>query len=112
MSSTGTQAPQKKSVALSGVVAGNTSLCTVGRTGDDLRYRGHDILDIAKACEFEEIAYLLLQGRLPSLAELAIFKAELKSLRGLPAVVKVALEKLPASSHPMDVIRTGVSLMG
>ncbi len=102
----------KKSVALSGVVAGNTALCTVGRTGNDLHYRGYDILDIADACEFEEIAHLLVHGKLPNTAELAAYKTKLRSLRGLPANVKAALECLPASSHPMDVMRTGVSTLG
>jgi 2-methylcitrate synthase len=102
----------KKSVALSGVLAGNTALCTVGRTGNDLHYRGYDILEIADKCEFEEIAYLLVHGKLPNRAELAGYKAKLKSLRGLPAVVRTALETLPAASHPMDVMRTGVSVLG
>ena len=102
----------KKSVALSGVTAGNTALCTVGRTGNDLHYRGYDILDIAEVCEFEEIAHLLVHGKLPNVAELAGYKAKLKSLRGLPNAVKVALEQLPPSSHPMDVMRTGVSVLG
>jgi len=102
----------KKSVALSGVTAGNTALCTVGKTGNDLHYRGYDILDVANACEFEEIAYLLVHGKLPTAAELKGYKAKLRSLRGLPANVKAALETLPASSHPMDVMRTGVSVLG
>ena len=102
----------KKSVALSGVVAGNTALCTVGRSGNDLNYRGYDILDIADACAFEEIAYLLVHGKLPNAAELAGYKKKLKALRGLPAAVKAALEALPAASHPMDVMRTGVSALG
>jgi len=102
----------KKSVALSGVTAGNTALCTVGRTGNDLHYRGYDILDIADVCEFEEIAHLLVHGKLPTTAELRAYKGRLKSLRGLPASVKEALEQLPASSHPMDVMRTGVSALG
>ncbi len=102
----------KKSVALSGVTAGNTELCTVGRTGNDLHYRGYDILDIADACEFEEIAYLLVHGTLPTLAELAAYKSKLKNSRGVPAPVKVALEQIPASSHPMDVMRTAVSVLG
>ena len=102
----------KKSVALSGVAAGNTALCTVGRTGNDLHYRGYDILDLATTCEFEEIAYLLVHGKLPSHAELAGYKKKLKSLRGLPASVKSALEALPAASHPMDVMRTAVSVLG
>jgi len=102
----------KKSVALSGVTAGNTALCSVGKTGNDLHYRGYDILDIAETCEFEEIAYLLVHGKLPTTAELKGYKAKLKSLRGLPASVKAALEALPAASHPMDVMRTGVSVLG
>jgi 2-methylcitrate synthase len=112
-----TQAPAtgpkpKKSVALSGVTAGNTALCTVGRTGNDLHYRGYDILDVAEACEFEEIAYLLVHGKLPNKAELAGYKTKLKSMRGIPAAVKTVLEALPASSHPMDVMRTAVSALG
>jgi len=102
----------KKSVALSGVTAGNTALCSVGKTGNDLHYRGYDILDIAETCEFEEIAYLLVHGKLPTAAELKGYKAKLKSLRGLPGSVKAALEALPAASHPMDVMRTGVSVLG
>lgn len=102
----------KKSVALSGVTAGNTALCSVGKTGNDLHYRGYDILDIANTCEFEEIAYLLVHGKLPTAAELKGYKSKLKSLRGLPASVKAALEALPAASHPMDVMRTGVSVLG
>ena len=102
----------KKSVALSGVTAGNTALCTVGRTGNDLHYRGYDILDIADVCEFEEIAFLLVHGKLPNKAELAGYKTKLKALRGLPMAVKAALEALPAASHPMDVMRTGVSALG
>jgi len=102
----------KKSVALSGVTAGNTALCTVGKTGNDLHYRGYDILDMADVCEFEEIAHLLVHGKLPTPAELRAYKAKLKALRGLPASVKEALEHLPASSHPMDVVRTGVSTLG
>ncbi|WP_296659240.1 2-methylcitrate synthase [Paraburkholderia sp.] len=102
----------KKSVALSGVTAGNTALCTVGRTGNDLHYRGYDILDLATACEFEEVAYLLVHGKLPNAAELAGYKTKLKALRGLPANVKAALEWVPASAHPMDVMRTGVSVLG
>ncbi|MDB5774894.1 MAG: prpC [Herbaspirillum sp.] len=102
----------KKSVALSGVTAGNTALCTVGKNGNDLRYRGYDILDIADSCEFEEIAHLLVHGKLPTAAELRAYKAKLKALRGIPANVKAALEWLPAASHPMDVMRTGVSALG
>ncbi|MBX3589799.1 MAG: 2-methylcitrate synthase [Burkholderiaceae bacterium] len=102
----------KKSVALSGVTAGNTALCTVGRTGNDLHYRGYDILDIADAAEFEEIAHLLVHGKLPNRAELASYKTKLRALRGLPANVKAALEWLPASANAMDVMRTGVSALG
>ncbi|MGQ7933906.1 bifunctional 2-methylcitrate synthase/citrate synthase [Paraburkholderia sp. D1E] len=102
----------KKSVALSGVTAGNTALCTVGKTGNDLHYRGYDILDIAGACEFEEIAYLLVHEKLPTQAELTAYKIKLKALRGLPANVKAALEWIPAAAHPMDVMRTGVSVLG
>ena len=102
----------KKSVALSGVTAGNTALCTVGRTGNDLHYRGYDILDIAEVCEFEEIAHLLVHGKLPTTAELRAYKARLKAMRGVPASVKTALEQIPAGAHPMDVMRTGVSALG
>ena len=102
----------KKSVALSGVTAGNTALCTVGKTGNDLHYRGYDILDIAGECEFEEIAHLLVHDKLPTAAELTAYKTRLKSLRGLPANLKAALEWVPASAHPMDVMRTGVSVLG
>jgi 2-methylcitrate synthase len=102
----------KKSVALSGIVAGNTALCTVGRTGNDLHYRGYDILDFAEDSEFEEIAHLLVHGTLPNKAELAAYKTKLKALRGLPLAVMEALEALPAAAHPMDVMRTGVSVLG
>jgi 2-methylcitrate synthase len=102
----------KKSVALSGVPAGNTALCTVGRTGNDLHYRGYDILDIATQCEFEEIAYLLVHEKLPNRRELAAYKAKLRDLRVPPKAVLTVLEQLPASSHPMDVLRTGVSALG
>ena len=112
MNETVTAPKPKKSVVLSGVVAGNTALCTVGRTGNDLHYRGYDILDIAETCEFEEIAHLLVHGTLPTAAELRAYKAKLKSLRGVPAAVKTVLESLPASTHPMDVMRTAVSALG
>ncbi len=102
----------KKSVALSGVTAGNTALCTVGRTGNDLHYRGYDILELANACEFEEVAHLLVHETLPTRARLAAYKAKLRALRGLPANLKAALEWIPASAHPMDVMRTGVSVLG
>ena len=109
---TETAPAQKKSVALSGVVAGNTAICTVGRTGNDLHYRGYDILDIAEQCEFEEIAHVLVHGTLPTAVELRAYKTKLKSLRGLPPVLRDALQLIPASAHPMDVLRTGVSLLG
>ncbi len=102
----------KKSVALSGVTAGNTALCTVGLTGNDLHYRGYDILDVANACEFEEIAYLLVHEKLPNKTELAAYKTKLKSMRGIPFAVQDVLESLPASAHPMDVLRTGCSALG
>ncbi len=102
----------KKSVALSGVPAGNTALCTVGRSGNDLHYRGYDILDIAEACEFEEIAYLLIHEKLPTRAELASYKNKLHSMRGLPDVLMGVLEQIPAAAHPMDVMRTGCSVLG
>ena len=107
-----TKPAPKKSVALSGVVAGNTALCTVGHSGNDLHYRGYDILDIADSCEFEEIAYLLVHEKLPTLSELAAYKIKLKSLRDLPGGVKTVLETIPATAHPMDVLRTGVSALG
>ncbi len=102
----------KKSVALSGVTAGNTALCTVGLTGNDLHYRGYDILDVADACEFEEIAYLLVHEKLPNKTELVAYKTKLKSMRGIPFAVQDVLESLPASAHPMDVLRTGCSALG
>ncbi|MBC7783665.1 MAG: 2-methylcitrate synthase [Burkholderiales bacterium] len=102
----------KKSVALSGVVAGNTALCTVGHTGNDLHYLGYDIHDLATRCEFEEVAHLLVHGKLPTASELASYKAKLQLLRELPSSVRAALETLPADSHPMDVIRTGISALG
>jgi 2-methylcitrate synthase len=102
----------KKSVALSGTAAGNTAICTVGRTGNDLHYRGYDILEFAEKAEFEEIAYLLIHGQLPNQAELNSYKAKLKSLRGLPQSVRKVLEALPATAHPMDVMRTACSVMG
>jgi 2-methylcitrate synthase len=102
----------KKSVALSGVTAGNTALCTVGRTGNDLHYRGYDILEIAETCEFEEIAHLLVHDTLPTEAQLRAYKAKLRALRGIPASVRSVLEALPAATHPMDVMRTAVSALG
>ena len=113
MSETTTTTPKpKKSVALSGVVAGNTALCTVGRTGNDLHYRGYDILEVAPRSVFEEIAYLLIHGSLPTEAELRGYRAKLRSLRGLPAALKTVLEAIPPGAHPMDVMRTGVSVLG
>jgi 2-methylcitrate synthase len=102
----------KKSVALSGVEAGTTALCTVGHSGNDLHYRGYDILDVAAQSEFEEVAYLLIYGKLPNRAELSAYKTKLRALRGLPAAVKAVLEQIPAPAHPMDVLRTGVSALG
>ena len=102
----------KKSVALSGVAAGNTALCTVGRTGNDLNYRGYDILDIAEVCEFEEIAHLLVHGTLPNMHELIAYKTRLRELRGLPKAVREVLRAIPAAAHPMDVMRSGVSALG
>ena len=111
-SATPTAFKPKKSVALSGTPAGNTALCTVGHSGNDLHYRGYDIKDLARNCEYEEVAYLLIHGKLPTAVELAAYKARLRPLRSLPAAVKQALELLPATTHPMDVLRTGVSVLG
>src|SRR5580704_11455296 len=94
----------KKSVALSGVVAGNTALCSVGKSGNDLHYRGYNILDLAEGAEFEEVAYLLIHGALPNKAQLAAYKTKLQSLRGLPMAIKYILQEIPASAHPMDVM--------
>ena len=102
----------KKSVALSGVPAGNTALCSVGKSGNDLHYRGYDIADLAANCEFEEVAYLLIYGALPTQTQLNAYKSKLKGLRGLPDHVKAVLEQIPSSAHPMDVMRTGVSALG
>jgi len=112
MSETSQLPKPKKSVALSGTAAGNTALCTVGRSGNDLHYRGYDILDFADAAEFEEVAYLLVHEKLPNTAELAAYKRKLRALRGLPANLKSALEWIPPSAHPMDVMRTAVSVLG
>ena len=112
-SSPASSAPKpKKSVALSGVTAGNTALCTVGRTGNDLHYRGYDILDFADKAEFEEVAYLLVHEKLPNKAELAAYKKKLQGLRSLPKELKATLEQLPKTAHPMDVLRTGCSVLG
>ena len=107
-----TQPKVKKSVALSGTAAGNTALCTVGRSGNDLHYRGYDIHDLATKSTFEEVAHLLVHGALPTASQLKAYKAKLKRLRGLPAIVQEALELVPANAHPMDVMRTGCSMLG
>jgi len=113
MSSLPAAAPKpKKSVALSGVPAGNTALCTVGRSGNDLHYRGYDILDFAEQAEFEEVAYLLVHEKLPTSQELKAYKSRLRKMRGLPKALKAALERVPKKAHPMDVLRTGVSVLG
>jgi 2-methylcitrate synthase len=113
MSSLPAAAPKpKKSVALSGVPAGNTALCTVGRSGNDLHYRGYDILDFAEQAEFEEVAYLLVHEKLPTRDELKKYKSSLGKMRGLPKALKSALERVPKKAHPMDVLRTGVSVLG
>ena len=112
MADSNTSFKPKKSVALSGVPAGNTAICTVGRSGNDLAYRGYDILDLAEVCEFEEIAYLLIHEKLPNTAELNSYKEKLKGLRDLPSLVKNALELIPKTAHPMDVLRTGCSILG
>ena len=108
----GGEVKKKKSVALSGVTAGTTQLSTVGASGDELRYRGYDIRDLAQRCEYEEVAHLLVHGTLPDSAQLAAYKQRLRSLRGLPAVVRSVLEATPAAAHPMDVLRSGVSALG
>jgi len=106
------QAKPKKSVALSGVAAGDTALSSVGATGDELRYRGYDVRELAERCEYEEVAHLLVHGELPNRAQLAAYKEKLRRLRALPATVRAALETVPAAAHPMDVLRTGVSVLG
>src|SRR5690606_5757472 len=102
----------KKSVALSGVAAGNTALCTVGRSGNDLHYRGYDILEFAEQAEFEEIAYLLVHETLPTREELSRYKQRLQAMRGLPKALRTVLESIPKTAHAMDVMRTGVSALG
>jgi 2-methylcitrate synthase len=102
----------KKSVALSGTPAGNTALCTVGRSGNDLHYRGYDIKDLATKSSFEEVAHLLVHGTLPTTSQLSAYRTKLKRLRGLPVIVAEALELVPANAHPMDVLRTGCSVLG
>ena len=112
MSTMSTEFKPKKSVALSGVAAGSTALCTVGNTGNDLYYRGYDILEFAEKAEFEEIAYLIVYGELPNKEQLKAYKAKLRSFRDIPEGVKIALEQLPKTCHPMDVMRTGCSVLG
>jgi 2-methylcitrate synthase len=107
-----TTSKPKKSVALSGVVAGNTAICTVGRSGNDLHYRGFDILDLARHASFEEVAHLLIHDHLPSQSELKQYRKKLKALRGIPAQLQIVLEQIPAAAHPMDVLRTGASVLG
>ena len=102
----------KKSVALSGVTAGNTALCTVGKSGNDLHYRGYDIMDLAEGASFEEVAHLLIHGELPNASRLRAYRKKLIALRGLPQVVKAVLEQIPAAAHPMDVLRTYTSVLG
>src|SRR6202000_1805901 len=102
----------KKSVALSGVIAGNTALCSVGKSGNDLHYRGYDILELAEGAEFEEVAYLLIHGSLPGKPQLKAYKNKLSALRGLPDTLRRVLREIPASAHPMDVLRTAVSVLG
>ena len=107
------EAPKKKKgVALAGVNAGSTAICTVGHTGNDLHYRGYDIIELAKHATFEEVAYLLIHGELPNQTELTAYHARLKKLRGLPTELKEVLERIPKSAHPMDVMRTGCSMLG
>jgi len=103
---------KKKGVALAGVSAGSTAICTVGHTGNDLHYRGYDIIELAKNATFEEVAYLLIHGELPNQTELSAYHQKLKKLRGLPAALKTVLEQIPANAHPMDVMRTGCSMLG
>jgi 2-methylcitrate synthase len=111
--STETIAPKvKKSVALSGVVAGNSAVCTVGRTGNDLHYRGYEIVELAMKSTFEEVAYLLIHGDLPTESQLKDYKKKLIKLRGIPAQVRAVLEQIPAATHPMDVMRTACSFLG
>lgn len=112
MSATPDAPKAKKSVVLSGVPAGNTALCSVGHTGNDLHYRGYDILDFAESADFEEIAYLLIHEKLPNAAELSAYRQKLRTLRDLPAALRTVLEQIPASAHPMDVLRTGCSTLG
>ena len=107
-----TELKKKKGVALAGVNAGSTAICTVGHTGNDLHYRGYDIIELAKSATFEEVAYLLIHGELPNKAQLTAYHAKLKTLRGLPAALKTVLEQIPKNAHPMDVMRTGCAMLG
>jgi 2-methylcitrate synthase len=105
-------AKKLEGAGLRGQIAGKTALSTVGKTGSGLTYRGYDIKDLAEHCQFEEVAYLILKGHLPNGAELATYKSKLKGLRGLPKALKEVLERIPATAHPMDVLRTGCSFLG
>lgn len=107
-----TETKKKKGVALAGVNAGSTAICTVGHTGNDLHYRGYDIIELAKSATFEEVAYLLIHGELPNQTQLTAYHAKLKTLRGLPAALKTVLEQIPKNAHPMDVMRTGCAMLG
>ena len=106
------EAKQLSGAGLRGQVAGETALCTVGKSGAGLTYRGYDIADLAEKAQFEEIAYLLLRGKLPNRQELDAYTKKLQSLRGLPAALKTVLEQIPKDAHPMDVMRTGCSMLG
>lgn len=106
------EAKKLSGAGLRGQVAGETALCTVGKSGAGLTYRGYDIADLAEKAQFEEIAYLLLRGKLPNRQELDAYKKKLQSLRGLPAALKTVLEQIPKDAHPMDVMRTGCSMLG
>ena len=112
MSVAPTEIKKKKGVALAGVSAGTTAICTVGHTGNDLHYRGYDITELAQYATFEEVAYLLIHGELPNKVQLSAYHQKLKTLRGLPTALKTVLEQIPASAHPMDVMRTGCSMLG
>lgn len=105
-------AKELSGAGLRGQVAGKTALCTCGKEGSGLTYRGYDIEDLSSHCEFEEVAYLILKGELPTQTELDAYKTKLKSMRGLPQELKDVLERIPASAHPMDVMRTGCSMLG
>ena len=106
------EAKKSGGAGLRGQVAGETALCTVGKTGTGLAYRGYDVSDLADNAQFEEVAYLLLRGKLPNQQELDAYKKKLQGLRGLPAALKTVLEQIPKNAHPMDVMRTGASMLG